>query len=130
MYLMASRFHLLPLHFMACADTPTLLRLERLRERPGSHKCHVLPRVCIHNRQVLTEAPVPAAVANMRVRGVHIGFMVQRVSNLGLIRQRNTSSDPPTPEHYSSCIPLVWWPLWCAADATPRSRAEPAQLAA
>jgi len=66
--------------------------------------------MCLWRRQLVHEAPVPAAVARLKVRGVHVGFVESSIDSLGLLRQRN-ASDPAAPA-YSDCVPLVWWPLW------------------
>ena len=82
--------------------------------RQGSrrHNCHVLQRACLWRRQVLTEAALPAGLARMRVRMVHVGFDIQRVDSLGIFLQRSASSLPEAPVNFSRCVPLMWWPLW------------------
>ena len=98
---------------------PPVLRLGALAQggrslvRQGSrqHTCHELPRTCLWRRQYVLSEPLPRALARLRVRGVHIGFDEQRIDSLGLFRQRLNASDPPV-SHWSTCVPLVWWPLW------------------
>ena len=45
------------------------------------------------------------------MRSVHASYVETRVDELGLLRRRN-ASDPPAPSQYSSCVPLVWLPVW------------------
>ena len=103
-----------------CPATSTLA-LERLRkpqhrwyaDATRRHTCHEVQHACFWQRSVLIDAPLEPAMARTKVRGVHVGFMETRMDALGLFRPRNHSSDPPPPSPpLSSCVPLVFWPLW------------------
>ena len=112
-------------HQPSCASTsrpvvhPERLHQSRQRlEALGSrkHKCHALSNVCLWRREYILQPedePRLRSVLRTRVRGVHVGFMETSLEATRLFRYRNRS-DPLTlrsPE-WSSCVPLVWWPLW------------------
>ena len=86
-------------------------RLRRLGSR--RHNCHLVHRACLYRRKVLLEGEPPTALMSMRVRGVHVGFDVQRVGALGLFaRRRNLSLLAGDASFSRGCTPLMWWPLW------------------
>ena len=94
------------LHLGRLADVRAL-RLRGSR----AHTCHELRRACLWRRQIVHDVPLAPAVGSLKMRSVHASFVETRVDELGLLRRRN-ASDPPAPSQYSSCVPLVWLPVW------------------
>ena len=98
-----------------CSATPLLAdeltRPRRLRRlgNTRAHTCHLVERACLWRRRVWLESEVPAALAKMKVRMVHVGFQLSRVSELDIFRAGINGTGPLS---YSRCVPLMWWPLW------------------
>ena len=88
----------------------TDVRALRLRGS-RAHTCHELRRACLWRRQIVHDVPLAPAVGSLKMRSVHASYVETRVDELGLLRWRN-ASDPPAPSQYSSCVPLVWLPVW------------------
>lgn len=110
---------------MASCSRPSTIHPERLRlprtklAAIGSrkHTCHIMSNVCLWRREYILqpedEPKLRSVLRTTKVRGVHVGFMETSLGETKLFRYRNRS-DPAVMRSpsFSSCVPLVWWPLW------------------